>query len=199
MRVFWSSIVVFFLCSPALADCPDVTKHCSAGSVGWQGQCYHKPSWTHPFGYCGDCGHGFCPKPPGISDMPKKAEAAGSACRKKLIEKKVFDGCSWDPKDPASRSFKFVFDDGACNEHDICYTTPGMKKSDCDDNFEANMKYACESFYFNQIKSHPFVVPLNAPQLGLCETAAPFWKAAVVVAGLEAYQKDQKRGKEICE
>ena len=187
-----------FVAIPVYADCPDVTKHCSAGSVGWQGQCYHNPSWKHPFGYCGDCGHGYCPKPPGINDMPNKAEAAGSACRKKLIAEKVYDGCSWEPKDPASKSFKFVFDAGACNEHDICYTTPGMSKDKCDNNFRKNMLFACKSFYYEQIKSHPFIVPLNAPQLGLCDTAAPFWEAAVRAAGAQAYADDQIKGRKIC-
>lgn len=172
------------------ADCPDITKDCPAGAVGWQGQKWH---WWPPG--CSDTGTGFCPKPPLINDMPRKAE---SECRVKLLSKIKSDGCSWEPKDPASKSFKHVFDEGPCYEHDICYTTPGMKKSECDDNFRVNMIYACKSYYYNQIKSHPFLVPLNASQLGLCDTAAPFWETAVILKGAQAYADDQVIGTKIC-
>ncbi len=187
-------IAILFLSSSfALADCPDMPKSCDAGAVGWQGQ---KWQWWPPG--CYDVGSGFCPTPPSINKMPKKAKA-GSSCRAKLLKELSNDGCSWDPKDPASKSFKHVFDAGACYEHDICYTIPGMKKEDCDDNFRVNMIYACKSYYYDQIVSHPLLVPLNGPQLGLCDTAAPFWEAAVVLAGAQAYANDQVLGHKICE
>ena len=180
--------------SPAHADaqCPDTTKGCSAGAVGWQGTCW---KWLPP--HCAKCGSGFCPSSPRIDQMPDKAKP-GSACRRKLLANVKSDGCSFEPKDPASKSFKHVFDPGACYEHDICYTTPGMSKKKCDNNFQANMIYACKSYYYEQIKSHPLLIPLNGPQLGLCDTVAPFWAEAVRLYGAQAYADDQVQGQKIC-
>ena len=41
------------------------------------------------------------------------------------------NGCSWVPNT--------LFNEAACNIHDLCYITPGASKRDCDQTFVSNI------------------------------------------------------------
>ena len=190
-KIIISSLFSLLLIIPSIAnaDCPDSTVSCSNGAVGWHGN-----SWNWEKVRCERSGHNHCPTPPSANQMPHKSLAQGARFRNDLLSEGYANGCSWNPTDPASKSFKGVFR-GACDEHDICYTTPGESKRTCDNNFEKNMAWSCTNYYIHQTKSKI----LNASQLGLCHTAAPFWKAAVVLKGGPSYIGDQKAGNEVLE
>jgi len=171
----------------AQADCPDGTHQCDYGVVGWSDNCWKGPSWKpfRPFGACVNCGH-YCPSVPTSKDVPNHSLSpllnaeAQKKCRDKILDSgSALDGCSVDFKDPASKAFKAIFDHSACDEHDLCYRTAGISQQTCDDNFENNMKWACDYYYKHQLKSHPLLTPLNEAQYLACISAANVWSSAV--------------------
>ena len=68
----------------------------------------------------------------------------------------------------------------ACVTHDHCYhhnpASYGLSKSDCENNFERDMKKICEDTYSTRLDT------------GICKRAADVMKAAVIVGGGENYR-----------
>lgn len=65
----------------------------------------------------------------------------------------------------------------ACREHDDCYTTPGMPRSVCDEQFRANMHCACE----------------NSSVPGLCRLTAELQYLGVRLFGGSSYRRLQAK------
>jgi len=86
------------------------------------------------------------------------------------------DGCS---APGISEEMTKVFG-AACYIHDLCYSSPGRPKSDCDSEFLSNMLEIC---------SFPGVPGTIGG--GTCEAAARIAYRAVVEFGQDAYDKDQ--------
>jgi hypothetical protein len=86
------------------------------------------------------------------------------------------DGCS---APGISEEMTEVFGD-ACYIHDLCYSSPGRPKSDCDNEFLSNMLEIC------RFPGVPATIGGNA-----CEAVARVAYRAVVEFGQDAYDKDQ--------
>jgi hypothetical protein len=99
------------------------------------------------------------------------------------------DGCSTPLYDGISAKFKEVFE-AACNDHDRCYSTPGMSKGTCDINFKNRMISLCEK------PGTPGYTPglLNVG----CRTVATTWDDAVLTAAGTSFAGDQTWAEKNC-
>lgn len=92
------------------------------------------------------------------------------------------DGCSAPGPDidigPIGRFEK------ACNEHDVCYSTLGRSKKDCDTEFNANMVLICMATF-----------PVGDPK---CLADAATFFSGVTLFGGSSYEKGQKWAQENC-
>ncbi|MEM9967077.1 MAG: hypothetical protein AAF755_03135 [Pseudomonadota bacterium] len=81
------------------------------------------------------------------------------------------DGCSIPDwlNDPASEHFKGVFKRD-CDYHDICYSTPGSKKEQCDTEMQNDMRITCK--YGND----------KSQFARLCVTTAGTWHSALAIS-----------------
>ncbi len=95
------------------------------------------------------------------------------------------DGCSI-PVKGVKDVFNTVFH-GACNLHDVCYSTPGNTKEECDKWLYQNMIETC-------------TLP-GAGSVGMqaCTAAALSIYEGVALGGQESYDNDQKWAKKNCD
>ncbi len=93
------------------------------------------------------------------------------------------DGCSADVHDPASEHYKKVFRP-ACDNHDVCYSTPTARKGRCDADFSDEMHDICDD--------EPFYRQID------CRSAAVAWYGAVALGGQKAYENGQKWALDHC-
>jgi hypothetical protein len=70
--------------------------------------------------------------------LPRLAQPSTGQCTRMKIFVDRADGCSGGVSSD-KRRFR-----AACNEHDVCYATPGKTQKGCDEDFLANMRYMCE-------------------------------------------------------
>lgn len=122
--VFFTLVISF---SKAFADCPNSlieTKSRNATHYEWTGTCF---SW----GKCEPCG------PKYKRELVSKMRYFGSCTRREIANQRV-DGCSAPTLTPYSKKFKH-----ACDEHDICYSSPGSDQKKCDKSFLENLKSMC--------------------------------------------------------
>lgn len=165
----------------AWADCPDVPAACPHLAWGWQGQCWD-------VAWCSDCGPAKCPLlPPSYRDLPKIANDL-VLCPQAFQNR--MDGCSNPLKDPGTLMYNDVFHQ-ACNQHDVCYSTLGLRKEKCDIDFYMNMMFTCDNYYRGAE---------NALQRGACKSAALTYFSAVsgTPQGKKAYDDDQDWAKRCC-
>lgn len=72
-----------------------------------------------------------------------------AGCNKDKAPTAIPNGCTAVPdSDGFAASFT-----SSCDKHDICYTTPGSSKSQCDQNLGSDMTIACNSTYDGMIGS----------------------------------------------
>jgi hypothetical protein len=110
----------------------------------------------------------------------------------KTVHKRCDNGCKGNRKDWIRRAdgcsspiFKKDVDslfNEACNVHDMCYSTPGVSKSNCDSEFLNNMLVECSVH----------------PAGGACSGIAAVAAAAVSAAGKSAWDNDQKWANKQC-
>jgi hypothetical protein len=126
--------------SLAAGDCPDTVLSGdfedmpNKGSIDYYvsvGQCWHCP-WYKPWECeCRPCGDQ-------TTHYLNYRVDETSFCSRKEIRNRRADGCSGGlPADKA----RFL---AACNEHDICYSTLRVPKSECDADFLLNMYDICD-------------------------------------------------------
>ena len=120
------------------ADCSDtlIGADNRAGRYQWTGRCYEGPIKG-----CEPCG------PEHTLTIPERTTGWGT-CSRTFIASYRADGCSV-PFGRYKERFK-----AACDEHDVCYATPGKDKPFCDDAFERNMLSMCRRDKVKKINIH---------------------------------------------
>ena len=187
--ISYAILLMLLLSVPAQADCPDTSIKCNTFTYGWQGKCFKTLS-------CKPCGKKHCPNRPTLGNQPSVAildDARGKQCRDKIQNIKLKDGakensvCSVPGFLPEHlKNFlgmaHHIFGQGACMEHDICYSTPGMNQKLCDDMFYDNMVRSCNQYYFGHLKkSNRAIRAQNLPGYEYCiGVAKSFWQAVHV-------------------
>ena len=83
-----------------------------------------------------------------------------------------------------------------CNAHDICYGTCGNEKTNCDNEFLADMVVAC-NMKFGWSSISPMPLDLRA-KLTVCNSLASTYYTAVSAAGESAYKAGQEKGCRCC-
>jgi hypothetical protein len=140
-KTLYTALFLAITSSLAAGDCPDTVlsgqfeNKLDDGSIDYYinvGQCWHSGPWWKPWeGECRPCGpetrHSILYEAPNFS-----------SCSREKIRNARADGCSGGA---AADRGRFL---AACNEHDICYSTLGMPKIDCDELFWENMHDICD-------------------------------------------------------
>ncbi|NPA72445.1 MAG: hypothetical protein GXO35_06405, partial [Gammaproteobacteria bacterium] len=96
-------------------------------------------------------------------------------CSTQTLLKNNANGCSGPVPGFDGRKFQ-----AACNEHDKCYGTPGISKTQCDSYFKKNLLYTCSKFLPN------------------CYASAQTYYWAVKIAGESYYDAAQQAGWKNC-
>lgn len=153
-------------------DCPTVHMVCPAGKVIGIGTCWHWETLS-----CQTC--------QSIMGSVKNS-CPGHACpgdKDGWLERA--DGCSAPGIEHAlTQVFR-----AACNIHDVCYATPGRRKTDCDTEFLHNMKETC---------NFPGVPNLLAGGTTTCRAAANAVHRGVLIGGQESFDKAQEWAQTNC-
>jgi hypothetical protein len=155
---FMSIAITLFASLGVQADCPDLDWTCPDGTTITEGQCWNWDTFA-----CALC------------------DPSHARCNRRVqcnppIESRA-DGCSADLlRDPASVKLKEDVFKSACNNHDICYSTPGAPRERCDKNFYFDMESACKSNYWFD---------------GPCVAAAQIWYAGIRLKGQSSFDGDQ--------
>jgi len=192
---------IILLCSfplLAFADCDDFDVVCgvkhgkppssdtSQWSIGYHNEAY-KAGGCFPSGgsHCGD--HNILT----YEDMPNNS-VSSNTCYSKAT-KRSSDGCSMPLSDPVSRIWSKVYD-AACQLHDICYSTQGASKDNCDSDFKNNINTICGALPNKHGEGRdPAVNRTN------CKTEMASWTSTAVFNGMEnAYKNGQAWAKVNC-
>jgi hypothetical protein len=171
--------VMILSAGTAAADCPDRVIELGKyegrdGRFQWQGQCFRGVLKG-----CKPCGPVHKKKVPYLTK-------GGGSCTRKMIANHRADGCSapsGEVKDvKLATPYKWKFK-AACDEHDVCYATPGTEKEWCDRAFYQNMMATCK----------------HAPE-GCGSMAYVFFQAVYKTPmGLSSYHGGQRFARENCQ
>lgn len=97
-----------------------------------------------------------------------------------------------------SSSFNFSLFTEACDIHDMCYSLCCQSKSECDEEFKANMREACRNFIFQGQPIPRDMVDVNEELSRVsniaCQAVAEIYYQAVSRFGASPYWEAQKMG-----
>jgi hypothetical protein len=75
----------------------------------------------------------------------------------------------------------------ACKQHDACYSTLGVQRSECDRNFLEDLVHECEDAFFTWVCQ---------PSLLECQGVSRLYYEGVVAFGVEPFRNSQERARQ---